>query len=174
MIAFREWRLEYWRGDRPRPVLRSVVMRRAWRYAEAKADGRPGMENDRGLYGVLSGDGWEGRLIRLGDCTVVAEGAVDLHGRVVVHEDDVARGERARILALRVLPCRLEEHCGFAYFLAPWRDMRRRLGLVAYCDCARGGPELHDITLEELEQELLRAYGVPRLPRPAPIRARRS
>lgn len=135
MIGYRVWRLFIGaRSDgQVVPWLRSASVEYLWTRAAYGADEEaPGLRRglQPGIHAVAEDfpragyhraaaglgfdpafDGWE----------PLVQGAVELSGTVIEHEDGVLRGERARILALRLAPVRFHpcpEGCQ-GYYLVP-------------------------------------------------------
>lgn len=148
MLAFRWWRLQWQDG---RPLLESLYLPQSWHTPWVEAEEAPTPEDEAGVYALAP---WaRARAVDLAPLAL-AEGAVDLSGAVVVHEDGVVRGQRARILALRLRRPDARAHL----FVAG-------TGALMYCTCRRQHvPGVDALTFDHVERLLLDRYGVPRLP----------
>lgn len=182
MLTYREWRVYWSEGDRA-PVLYSKFVGFRWSSDRVRADRVPELPaagQVGGLHGIHSvrGDASNRRFLTWpGEPgpRLLAIGAVDASGVVREHADGIVRSEEARVLALRLVyvpypaaPC---EHQGT--LLVVGRQIAEGDRALVPCMCFLGGAGVgppagayRDMTVEEVEDRLLRWYEVPRFPEP--------
>lgn len=183
-----EWpRLLGWRVWRPllivrddgsmEPILISRMMLSRWTSVEFTANCRPTIDNDFGvhaycLYPEAFGlrRYWLGSHVFSAPCMQIPHpqyvvGIVDLSGVCAIHDDGVVRAERARILSLAIPGAR--EHGDHLICASPRMSDDEGETIIEFSRCPTHPPDtkcddtMH-ISVNELEQALLRAYDVPR------------